>query len=73
MDLIDRLLDVSKLEDIDHDICDTAGEAAREIAELRQVIIRIKAEACQHLAVVIGGATCHDIQVAYEWASRLAD
>ena len=57
MDLIDRLLDVSKLEDIDHDICDTAGEAAREIAELRQVIIRIKAEA----------------QVAYEWASRLAD
>lgn len=57
MDLIDRLQDVSEIEDIDHDICDIAREAAREIAELRQVIIRIKAEA----------------QVAYEWASQLAD
>ena len=36
MDLIERLRDVSELEDIDHDICDTAYEAAMEIEELRR-------------------------------------
>jgi hypothetical protein len=56
MDLIERLRDVSELEDIDHDICDTAREAAREIEELcdvlrdegirlRDVIRRVRAEA----------------------------
>ena len=39
MDLIERLRDVSELEDIDHDICDTAREAAREIEELREALI----------------------------------
>ncbi len=45
MDLIERLRDVSELEDIDHDICDTAREAAREIEELRDVIRRVREEA----------------------------
>ena len=44
-DLIARLRDVGENEEIDHDISDTATEAAREIQELRDVIIRIRAEA----------------------------
>ena len=45
MDLIERLRDVSGLEDIDHDICYTAYEAAMEIEELRDVIRRVREEA----------------------------
>ena len=42
MDLIDRLIEISKLEDTDLEVCDTAGEAAMMIMKLRGALIGIK-------------------------------
>lgn len=41
-DITDRLLMIVEAEDIDHEYCDIAADAAREIQELRQVIYRLR-------------------------------
>lgn len=41
-DITDRLVLIVEAEDIDHEYCDIAADAAEEIRELRRVIYRLR-------------------------------